>query len=221
MEIRELTSVEEFEACIGLQRECFGRDDLNLQPVRFYVVCRMVGGLVLGAFDGSTLVGFLSTVAGIRDRRPYWHSHMLAVTTSHRNTGIGTHLKLAQKQEALSRGIDLIEWTFDPLVSRNAYLNIEKLGVIIRRYKAHLYSLDEDRLVAEWWLSHPRPVIAEDARRVSIPSDAMKAKVDRNRVREELTAAFQNDFYVAAFERRGDTSDYILIPGASRADQRD
>ena len=123
---------------------------------------------MLGAFDGDRLIGFLSAIPGIRDGRPYWHSHMLAVTTSHRDSGIGTQLKLAQKEHALKRGIRLIEWTFDPLVSRNAYLNIEKLGVIVRRYYPSFYGGESDRLIAEWWLDRPRPSVAGDQRRVTI-----------------------------------------------------
>jgi predicted GNAT superfamily acetyltransferase len=221
MTIRELTSIEEFEACMDLQREGFGRDDLDLMPIRFYVVSRHVGGLVLGAFDGNTMVGFLSAIPGIRHGTPYWHSHMLAVTATHRHAGLATKLKLAQKERALKQDIRLIEWTFDPLVSRNAYLNIEKLGVIVRRYYPSFYLADEDRLVAEWWLERPRPVITGDVRRVTIPADLGPAQAARVRVREEFLANFNEDFFVAAFERRGETSDYIFIRGASGADHAD
>jgi predicted GNAT superfamily acetyltransferase len=215
MDIRELTSIEEFEACMDLQREGFERDDLNLMPRRFYVVCGLVGGIVLGAFDGPRIIGFLSTIPGLRHGKPYWHSHMLAVTATHRGSGIGTHLKLVQKQRALERGIDLIEWTFDPLVSRNAYLNIEKLGVVVRRYYRDLYSENEDRLVAEWRITEPRPPVAGEVRRVSIPSDAGIAASHRERVRQEFLANITDGFYVAAFERQGDSSDYVFIRGAS------
>ncbi len=215
--IRELTAIEEFESCMELQREGFGRSDLDLMPIRFYVVTRHVGGLVLGAFDGSVMVGFLSGIPGIRDGVPYWHSHMLAVTATHRGSGIGTQLKLAQKERALKQGIRLIEWTFDPLVSRNAYLNIEKLGVIVRRYYPRFYGGDDDRLVAEWWLERPRPVLGGDRRRVTIPADFDPAA--RVRVREDFLASLTDDFYVAAFERQGATSDYILIRGAGDADR--
>ena len=105
MTIRDLTSIEEFEACMDLQREGFERNDLALMPIRFYVVTRHVGGLVLGAFDGNALVGFLSTIPGIRHGTPYWHSHMLAITSTHRGAGIGTQLKLAQKERALKQAL--------------------------------------------------------------------------------------------------------------------
>src|SRR5678815_2158479 len=218
MIIRELTLPEEFEACMDLQREGSGWSDIELMPMRFFIVSRHIGGLVLGAFDGGRMVGFLSAIPGLRGREPYWHSHILAVSTSSRDSGIGTELKFAQKEHALQRGIRLIEWTFDPLMSRNAYLNIEKLGVIVRRYYPSFYGKDRDRLVAEWWLDRPRPSIIGDQRRVTIAADPGVARAMRVKVREDFLAKLKDDFYVAAFERNGETSDYVLIPGASRVD---
>jgi predicted GNAT superfamily acetyltransferase len=218
MTIRELTSIEEFEKCLDLQREGFGWSDPELMPMRFFVVSRHIGGLVLGAYEGDRLVGFLSAIPGIRRGTPYWHSHMLAVTTSRRDSGIGTQLKSAQKDYALRCGIRLIEWTFDPLMSRNAYLNFEKLGVIVRRYYPSFYGGESDRLIAEWWLDLQRPSLETEQRRITIPSDSAKARASRVRVREEFLAAFKEDFYVVAFERHGETSDYVLVRGASDAD---
>jgi predicted GNAT superfamily acetyltransferase len=218
MILRELIRIDEFEACLDLQREGFGWSDVELMPMRFFVVSRHIGGLVLGAFDGDKLVGFLSAIPGVRNGMPYWHSHMLAVTAASRDSGIGTQLKLAQKEHALKRGIRLIEWTFDPLVSRNAYLNIEKLGVVVRRYYPSFYGGNSDRLVAEWWLDRPRPSISGDQRRVTIASDSSAAQAMRVKVREEFLAKLKDDYYVAAFERHGETSDYVLIQGASHVD---
>ncbi len=218
MILRELTLPEEFEECLALQREGFGWSDPELMPMRFFVVSRHIGGLVLGAFDGNRLIGFLSAIPGIRDGRPYWHSHMLAVTASHRDSGVGTQLKFAQKEYALKRGLRLIEWTFDPLVSRNAYLNIEKLGVIVRRYYPSFYGGESDRLIAEWWLDQPRPSVAGDQRRITIAADSVVARDARLEVRKEFLANFKEDYYVAAFERRGATSDYVFVRGASRVD---
>jgi predicted GNAT superfamily acetyltransferase len=215
--LRELTLPEEFQLCLDLQRQGFGWSDIELMPMRFFVVSRHIGGLVLGAFDDTTLVGFLSGIPGLRGGIPYWHSHMLAVADSHRDAGIGTQLKLAQKAHALQRGIRLIEWTFDPLVSRNAYLNIEKLGVIVRRYFPSFYGDDSDRLIAEWWLERPRPPVSGETRRVTLPSNFADARTLRAKIREEFLANIRDDFYVVAFERHGDTNDYIFVPGASRA----
>ncbi|HZI50530.1 MAG TPA: GNAT family N-acetyltransferase [Terriglobia bacterium] len=221
MIIRELTRPDEFETCLDLQQDGFGWSERELMPSRFFVVSRHVGGLVLGAFDESKLVGFLSAIPGIRNGKPYWHSHMLAVTSGSRDAGIGTQLKAAQKTEALKRGIRLIEWTFDPLVSRNAYLNIEKLGVIVRRYYPSFYEEDSDRLIAEWWLDRPHPAIEGEQRRVTIPADPALARAARVTVREAFQANINDDFYVAGFQRHGSTSDYIFIKGASRVDLAD
>ena len=84
--LRELTEPAEFQRCLELQREGFGWSEIELMPMRFFVVSRHIGGLVLGAFEGSTLVGFLSVIPGVRDGIPYWHSHMLAVAAGHRLT---------------------------------------------------------------------------------------------------------------------------------------
>src|SRR6202012_2433270 len=95
----------------------------------------------------------------------YLHSHMLAVLPEYRNAGLGRRLKLAQRDDALSRGFDLMEWTFDPLEIKNAYFNLERLGAIARRYNVNQYGitssplqggLPTDRLVAEWWLKSKR-----------------------------------------------------------------
>jgi predicted GNAT superfamily acetyltransferase len=221
MMIRELTLPDEFEACMDLQREGFGWSDIELMPMRFFIVSRHIGGLVLGAFDGGRMVGFLSAIPGLREREPYWHSHILAVSTSSRDSGIGTQLKFAQKEHALQRGIRLIEWTFDPLMSRNAYLNIEKLGVIVRRYYPSFYGKDRDRLVAEWWLDRPRPSLNGESRRVTIAADPEGSQSDRVRVREEFLTHIKDDFYVAGFLRHGETSDYVFVRGASRVDLAD
>ncbi len=125
---------EELEACVALQKEVWNFDDVDLIPLRLFVVATKIGGQVIGAFDGDELIGFAMSIPGTRGGNPYLHSHMLAVRESFRNTGLGRKLKLAQRDDALGRGIRLIEWTFDPLEIRNAWLNIERLGAIARRY---------------------------------------------------------------------------------------
>src|SRR5262245_18850568 len=161
MTVRPVTELEDLQKCLELQREAFGWADIDLLPRRFLVVLGHIGGLVLGAYDGERLVAFLNAVPGIRGRMPYWHSHMLAVSKEYWNSGVGTQLKLAQRDEGLKRGLRLIEWTFDPLESKNAYVNIAKLGVIIRRFYPNHYGettgvrqrgMDSDRVIAEWWI---------------------------------------------------------------------
>ena len=165
IELRRCHGIEDFRACVALQKEVWNFTDAELVPLRMFVVADKVGGQVMGAFDGKTLVGFALSVPGTRSGHVYLHSHMLAVRKDHRNGGLGRRLKLMQREDAIARGIDLIEWTFDPLEIKNAYLNIEKLGAIARRYNINQYGitssplqggLPSDRLIAEWWLRSKR-----------------------------------------------------------------
>jgi predicted GNAT superfamily acetyltransferase len=163
--IRTCHGLEELRACVALQKEVWNFSDTDLVPLRMFVVAAKVGGQVMGAFAGDEMVGFALSVPGTRSGHIYLHSHMLAVRKDHRNGGLGRRLKLLQREEALSRDIELIEWTFDPLEIKNAYLNIEKLGAIARRYNINQYGitssplqggLPSDRLIAEWWLKSNR-----------------------------------------------------------------
>src|SRR5947209_20192840 len=165
LELRRCHGIEEFGACVLLQKEVWNFSDAELVPLRMFVVADKVGGQVMGAFEGNSMVGFALSVPGTRSGHIYLHSHMLAVRKDYRNAGLGRRLKLMQREDALSRGIELIEWTFDPLEIKNAYLNIEKLGSIARRYNINQYGitssplqggLPSDRLIAEWWLKSKR-----------------------------------------------------------------
>jgi predicted GNAT superfamily acetyltransferase len=163
--IRPVASLHEFERCVELQVAVWGYSDGDLIPKRVFIVANAIGGQVIGAFDGDVMVGFAMALPGYRDGEPYLHSHMLAVLPEYRNAGLGRRLKLAQRQDALARGFDRMEWTFDPLEIKNAHLNIARLGAIVRRYLHDFYGpstsplqggLPTDRLVAEWWLKSPR-----------------------------------------------------------------
>jgi len=165
IELRRCHSVEDFRACVALQKEVWNFTDAELVPLRMFVVADKVGGQVMGAFEGGALVGFALSVPGTRTGHIYLHSHMLAVRKDHRNGGLGRRLKLMQREDAMARGIELIEWTYDPLEIKNAYLNLEKLGAISRRYNINQYGitssplqggLPSDRLIAEWWLKSKR-----------------------------------------------------------------
>src|SRR4029079_17538441 len=175
MTIRPLTEIAEFEQCVNLQRECFGMADVDLFPKRFFLVLNSIGGLVLGAVEGERVIGFLNSMPGVRDGLPYWYSQIMAVAKDHWNSGIGTQLKLAQRDHARQRGIERIEWTFVPLEAKNAYFNLQKLGAIVRRYYANYYGeiastlhsgLESDRVVAEWWINQPRLRPVGDVRRI-------------------------------------------------------
>jgi predicted GNAT superfamily acetyltransferase len=180
--IRNCSGFDELEACVQLQIETWGYDDSDVIPRKAFLVGQKIGGQVIGAFDtelpgalpnGSpeSLVGFAMSLPGVKtgngEPRSYLHSHMLAVRDSYRNRGLGAQLKLQQRLEALTRNIHLMEWTFDPLEIKNAYLNIHKLGAMVRCYHVNFYGvsssrlqggLPTDRLVAEWHLSSPRVV---------------------------------------------------------------
>ncbi|HTW32118.1 MAG TPA: GNAT family N-acetyltransferase [Candidatus Sulfotelmatobacter sp.] len=165
VEIRRCRGLEEMRACVSLQKEVWNFTDAELVPLRLFVVADRIGGQVMGAFEGKEMVGYALSVPGTRSGHIYLHSHMLAVRKDHRNSGLGRRLKLFQREDALARGIELIEWTFDPLEIKNAYLNLEKLGAIARRYNINQYGitssplqggLPSDRLVAEWWLKSKR-----------------------------------------------------------------
>ncbi len=165
--VRHCRGIEEFEACVALQKEVWNFSDADLIPIRMFVVADKIGGQIIGSFDGAALVGFALSIPGSRSGHPYLHSHMLAVRGPYRNLGLGRRMKLAQRDDALRRGFELMEWTFDPLEIKNAWLNLEKLGAITRRYNINQYGnsssalqggLPTDRLVAEWWLKSRRVV---------------------------------------------------------------
>jgi predicted GNAT superfamily acetyltransferase len=145
--------------------EVWGYDAADLIPWKVFLLASKIGGQVIGAMDGETIVGFAMALPGYRNGRPYLHSHMLAVLPAYRNGGVGRRLKLAQREDAIARGFDLMEWTFDPLEIKNAHLNIQRLGAVVRRYVRDLYGesssplqggLPTDRVYAEWWLRSPR-----------------------------------------------------------------
>jgi predicted GNAT superfamily acetyltransferase len=181
--IRTCAGFDELEACVQLQIETWGYDDSDVIPRKAFLVAQKIGGQVIGAFDTDlpgagpsgtpeSMVGFAMSLPGMKsgeERNPqaYLHSHMLAVRPNYRNRGLGAQLKLEQRREALTRNIRLMEWTFDPLEIKNAYLNISKLGAIVRCYHVNFYGvsssrlqggLPTDRLVAEWYIDSPRVV---------------------------------------------------------------
>jgi predicted GNAT superfamily acetyltransferase len=167
--IRKCETLGEMQACFALQKEVWKFADADLIPIRMFVVAAKIGGHVVGAFSKNNeedeLIGFALAIPGVRNGHYYLHSQMLAVRQQYRNRGMGRRIKLYQREDALARGFELMEWTFDPLEIKNAYLNIGKLGAIARRYNENQYGitssplqggLPTDRLVAEWWLKSKR-----------------------------------------------------------------
>ena len=168
--IRKCRELDELRSCVALQKEVWNFSDAELIPLRMFVVAEKIGGQVIGAFEDDQMIGFALAIPGIRDGHPYLHSQMVGVREGYRNSGLGRRIKWFQRDDALSRGFELMEWTFDPLEIKNAYLNIEKLGAIARRYQVNQYGLTtsplqgglpSDRLIAEWWLKSKRVQAAQ------------------------------------------------------------
>ena len=212
--VQPLTTVEEFREALALQQAIWGFSDAELLPARMFVVASKIGGQVLGAFDGARMIGFCVAMPGLKPGGGgFLHSHML---------------KLEQRQDALARGVDLVEWTFDPLELKNAYFNLERLGAIVRRYVPNQYGitasplhggLPTDRLVAEWWLGtrwvettlsgeRVRPPVE---RRIEVPADIERLRREAPKQAREIQKAagesfaecFERGLAVIGFERAG------------------
>ena len=228
-EIRALTAHDEFREAVRLQRAIWGFEDVDVAPARLFVVATRIGGQAIGAFDGGRMAGFLIAIPGIGPSgAAYLHSHMLGVLPEYRNQGIGRALKLAQRDDAVARGIGLIEWTFDPLQLKNAFFNIERLGAIVRRYVHNQYGttssplhggLPTDRCVAEWWLQSPRveaiviggkrerPAVE---RRVRVPVEMHDPRAIQSATADALEEGFRDGLAVIGFERSDEMGTYLL-----------
>ncbi|MGH9915809.1 MAG: GNAT family N-acetyltransferase, partial [Pyrinomonadaceae bacterium] len=137
--IRDIELFSEMREVEALQREVWACEDRDLVPLSIFAATKEVGAILIGAFDGSSLVGFAYGFVGYEKGHVMHHSHMLAVSPSYRNFNLGHRLKLAQRERALAQGITRMSWTFDPLQSLNAHLNFAKLGVVADTYKINFY----------------------------------------------------------------------------------
>ena len=249
IEVRALTAHADLEAAVRLQQEIWGFEEIELLPLRLFVVATKVGGQAFGAFDGKRMVGFCLAIPGLkpkpsRDREGvgYLHSHMLGVLPEYQNAGVGRTLKLAQREDALQRPLELIEWTFDPLEIKNAFFNMERLGAIVRRYvlnqygttSSHLHGgLPTDRCIAEWWIGGARAktIIAGQEfkrnpveARIAIPadiaairaSDSKRAREIQLKASEEFREAFDRELAVIGFEKSEEAGTYLLGQWESR-----
>jgi predicted GNAT superfamily acetyltransferase len=236
--VRRCERLEEFHDCVELQREIWGEDDLEVEPATLFVVAAHTGGQVLGAYDGAKLVGYTLAVVGVRNSAPYLHSHMTGVLAKYRDRGVGRLLKLFQREEALGRDIRLIEWTFDPLETRNAHFNLNRLGAICRRYLPNLYGittsplhrgLATDRLVAEWLLDSPRAITAVaqgsvepaiEGGHIVLPADLEHRKAEeperladvQAHLRRQFTEWFGRGYAAVGLRSSAKGIEYVMAP---------
>lgn len=157
--LRALKTHEEYAACVQLQRETWGMEYGDCVPASILKVSQLVGGVSGGAFtDDGRLVGFVYGLTGLRDGHMIHWSHMLAVAGDFRNHGVGRRLKEYQREVLRGLGIEMIYWTFDPLVARNAHLNLNRLGTQVEEYVPDMYgdtgselhAFGTDRFVVSW-----------------------------------------------------------------------
>src|SRR5258708_17580743 len=245
--IRECTSVEDFQQCIDLERAVWNDADIGIMPIRLYMISKACNAPTFGAFEASgtsagKLVGFVHTMIAIINQHVVYHSHLAAVLEGWRHHDIGYKMKLAQREHAIKAGVPLIIWTFDPLQSRNAHFNINKLGAIIRRYAVNYYgeglstvfdsAVPSDRLFAEWWVTSPHVELALAGNRPTVPGMKDKSQTVlipdnieeirahsveehqrwRVRVREDFQTALAGESIVRGFERESGSGRYLFGP---------
>ena len=243
IEIRECTTLDELAACVDLQREVFTLPEIEISPVRHFVVTKNAGGFALGAFAEGKLVGFVLSVPAFLRGEKAFYSHMTAVRADFQGAGIGGRLKWAQRTRAIELGVKFIKWTFEPVKARNAYFNLDKLGAVVTEYEPNFYGVDystspdqkiglaSDRLFAEWNLESEKvsrlaageafAESREPAARIVIPgnwselvrSDAERALSEQLRVRGEFQSAFAAGLVGRGFDRDESAPHYLLYEG--------
>lgn len=240
IEIRECTSFEDLSACVQLQRDVFALPDIEISPVRHLIVTRSAGGFTLGAYVENELIGFVLSVPAFLHGEKAFYSHMTAVKNEFQSYGIGAKLKWAQRERALQDGVKFIKWTYQPVLARNAFFNLEKLGAIINHYEPNFYGtdypgpdvtlgLDSDRLFAEWHLESPKVLAlakgenftenAEAQLTIEIPdnwndlvkNDLAQAIAEQTRIKKEFLEAFDRGLVCKSFLRDENHPLYLLF----------
>jgi predicted GNAT superfamily acetyltransferase len=237
IEIETLKTDAQFRDAVALQKTVWGFEEIELVPVRLFVVATQVGGQAFGAYHDGRMIAFCLALPGLKPGpKSFLHSQMLGVLPAYRDAGVGRRLKLRQREDAVARGIDLIEWTFDPLEIKNAYFNVERLGAVVRRYvrnqygttTSHLHGgLPTDRCTAEWWVSSQRvrsvvhgdpfehPPIME---RIQVPaamneirrSDPKRARELQEDISDRFEDAFDRGLAVVGVDRSDEWGTYLL-----------
>lgn len=236
---RPCRTLQELAACVKIQEEIWGYTERELYPLRLFINLTRIGGHVLGAFTPQEeLAGFAASLPAWHGRHRYYHSLSLGVVPKHENRGLGRELKLLQRRMALRAGIDCIEWTFDPLRAKNAYLNIMRLGAVVREYFPDHYGhvdsrlqkgLPSDRVIAEWWIKSarvrraikgmpPRSPSKKPVAEVEIPADIGsllssrpgEAKACQQKVGVQLQEYFAKGLAATGFVFDGPSARYQL-----------
>ena len=164
---RSFSSTADYQACVELQKDTWGRSFSDVVPLSILKITQKAGGIAAGAFSpAGDLLGFVYGLAGWVDRRPFHWSHMLAVARQARDLGLGTRLKLYQRELLLPTGVEEVRWSFDPLEARNAHLNFNHLGAEVAEYVENLYEGEEgselfagigtDRFILSWKITSAR-----------------------------------------------------------------
>ncbi len=227
--IQPLAELERLDEAVALQRTIWGYSDLDVESRALLVIASRFAGQLIGAFDEKNLIGIALAFCAIPRGEVRLHSHRVGVLPEYQNRGIGRMLKLAQREDALARGIKVIQWTFDPLQQRNAYFNIEKLGGVAREYISNLYGitssplhggLPTDRLLIEWELESPRvlsvlngekPARSGEIIRIAVPDFTTHKDAGLQRqLREQLTEMLGMGFAVTGFEKTTGRAFYLL-----------
>jgi predicted GNAT superfamily acetyltransferase len=196
--IKPLDTFEEFKALIPIQRAAWRHEDLDLTPIHQFCVSSRMGGILLGAFAADGLAGFVYSFPAVYRSKDCQHSHLLAVLPRHQGRGIGKLLKWAQRKEALRRGYEFLTWTFDPLQTRNANLNLQALGAVSRTYFDNFYGMTPslclgpgiptDRLLIEWPLRDPqvRSLARGGIKNAGIDSEKLPRVLERRAKGEDI-----------------------------------
>jgi len=240
-DVRPLESDADLKACVALQRRTWGENYADIVPTSILKITARIGGVVLGAFDSAgTLLGFVFGITGVERRNIVHWSHMLGVVPEAQNQGIGRTLKEQQRLLVAKLGAKAMYWTFDPLVARNAHLNINVLGVRATDYVQNMYGesasplhrgIGTDRLIVSWpvddiavaarrrEMTKALRAPAGDLLRIEVPGDIaalqlsnMSAARDwRERTRTAFQQAFASDYVVQGFESTGAETGFYLL----------
>ena len=231
--IQPLVSHDHIDAAVSLQRAIWGYSDIDLDSRAILTVVSRLAGQLIGAFDAGRLIGFALAFGTLSPNR--LHSHRVGVLPEYQNHGVGRRLKLAQREDALEKGIHTIQWTFDPLQPRNAYLNLVRLGGIAKTYIPNLYGvtssllhggLPTDRLLIEWQLESRRvcevlagrsPEISEDTWEIDLPASGERHNIAAlKRLREEFLQRLNEGYVVTSFRENATRGFYILEKSLNR-----